>query len=89
MDNWINNAFQQAQKDAERIDNLVNTIRDFLDYETPLILDQWAKVMGEEKTMKFIAMLGENKELNEYVESLSECFAIAGYLLAKYGYKKQ
>jgi len=81
--NWINEAFKKAQEDAERGASAAYKIRAFLDENTPTILDKWSRLVGREKSLKFAVMLSENDEFNELVETLTECFTVAGYLLAQ------
>lgn len=82
-DKWIDSAFEQAKIDADRLGPIAGTVRKFLDENSPAILDRWSSVVGRDKAIWFAKILSENDELSDLVETLTECFTVAGYLLAK------
>ena len=84
---WIEDAFKKAQKEAERTNPTARIIRDFLDNETPTILDKWSRVVGQERAIKLAKKLAADDELGELIETLAETFAVAGYIYCKSRYE--
>ena len=82
-DDWIKEAFQKASRQADKAGPVAVKIRKLLDNHTPDILNMWAKVEGQDKAIFFAKVLSENDEFNELVETLTECFTVAGYLFAQ------
>ena len=82
-DQWIKEAFEKANAVSNKANSVAHTIRKFLDDNTPDILDKWSEMVGRDKALWFAKILSENEELTNLVETLSECFTVSGYLLAK------
>ena len=80
---WIEKAFADAEKKNTDSFGIAYKIRGFLDENTPKILDQWAKVVGKEKSVTLAKYLSEHDDMNDLVETLTEVFTVAGYLFAK------
>lgn len=81
-ENWINEAFEKAQKDIPSTEFAVK-IRAFLDSNTPEILNKWTATVGDEMALHFAKVLAANDSFSDAVETLTECFTVAGYILAK------
>ena len=81
-ENWINEAFEKAQKDIPGTELAVR-VREFLDANTPAILNKWSELVGSEMALHFAKVLAANDSFSDAVETLTECFTVAGYILAK------
>lgn len=81
-ENWINEAFEKAQHDLPSAELAVK-IRAFLDSNTPTILKKWTAIVGDEMALHFAKVLAANDSFSDAVETLTECFTVAGYILAK------
>ena len=81
-ENWINEAFEKAQQDLPSTELAVK-IRAFLDSNTPTILKKWTAIVGDEMALHFAKVLAANDSFSDAVETLTECFTVAGYILAK------
>jgi hypothetical protein len=83
-DKWIKEAFRKAGEPVERGAHIAEVINDFLERETPHIMDLWAGYVGKESYLSFIEMLANHDELIGPIGELTKHFTIAGYLLARH-----
>lgn len=81
---WINKALNQASEESK----IAMAINEFLEENTPAILDKWSETIGNEKVTRFAKIITTDEELMEMIISLTNCFTIAGYLFAKEGEKE-
>ena len=88
-DDWINDAFKEAQRNADMAAPVAEKIRAFLDEYTPGILDRWSNMVGRDKAMKFAKFLADNDDARDLVEALTECFTVSGYLFAMIDMKRK
>lgn len=88
-DNWINEAFENAKKAADKATSMGDAVGEFLERNTPAIMDMWRADIGEEAYLAFIKMLAHHDELIEPIGRLTEFYTTAGYLFAKYEQEKQ
>ena len=88
-DQWIENAFNNARKEAGRANRMAAEIREFLDDNTMRILDKWKHLVGEDVSFRVAKLLKEDEELCDAFETMSETFFTAGAVYGKMVYGKR
>jgi len=86
---WIDNAFAKARKEAGRANNMAVGIRNFLDENTEGILDKWKQLVGEDVSLRVARLLQEDEELCDAFETMSETFFTAGVLYGRMRYRNK
>lgn len=82
-ENWIKNAFEQAEKEnGERMEQ-ARRICEFLEDNSMVILDEWQSVVGTEAATKFATYVSQDQSIMDSLMEMTKCFCIAGYLLAR------
>ena len=81
---WIYDAFEQAQKEYNHTKPIAKVIGDFLESETPRLLDIWGKLVGKDKMLRMARLFASNQDLGDDIADMCKVFAIAGFLYNKY-----
>ena len=82
-EDWINQAFRDAQNDAEKAKAVDKKISEFLEENSNIIFDRWSDVIGFQRAISFADRISRDEDDATAAKALMECFCIAGYVLAK------
>lgn len=80
-DNWINEAFKNANVRAEMGEKIAHIVSGHLDKKTNELLNNWATVIGDRVVAKILLAMTDDGVENAIME-LSTHFFVGGYLSA-------
>lgn len=79
-EDWIKEAFAEAQKMQSEAASIGEELCEFLAEETEAILDSWRAVADEKGSDRVVELLATDKELCDSINDMCTMFCIAGYL---------
>ena len=82
-EDWINEAFKDAQRDAAKTEKVARKISELVEEHSNTIFDRWSEIIGFQQALSFADKISRNEADAYAMKMLMHCFAIAGYVLAK------
>lgn len=78
MDKWINDAFNNAEKQVEHAKKVSDRIDFFMNENCVDILENWGDMVGDENANHMGKVMMDN-DTSDLMYSLCRAFAVAGY----------